>query len=277
MANLTNYAEKAMLDHTLGKTALTMPNPAYLAAFRASPGETGSLSSEPSGNNYSRVSLASASPDNHKMAATVLATGKCVNDETITFPTPSGDGWGTITHLGVCDAATAGNVLLYLKLFSAVFQPASASPITLVPGALQIFGIIDNPNGLTQYGAKKWLDHLLGIASFTQPTDTYLAMFSADPTSAGSLTNEIATGSYGRQIITDAMTATELETGISINEDGVVFPDPDDNYSVTHYGVMDAVSSGNMILRKARGSTLQVISGAAAVQINAGQIAIRAA
>lgn len=273
MANLANYAEKGMLDHTLGFDPLPFPNPAYLAAFRAAPGETGSLASEPSGNGYARVSLAS------KMAATVLASGLVTNSATISFPQASGADWGTIVALGVCDAATpgTGNVLIHLPLFSAMIVRDGGVPLELVPGALRLLGIVSNPNGMTRYLAKKWLDHLFGIAEYTQPSGLHLGMFSADPGADGSLSNEIATGSYGRQAITAAMAETVLETGIALNDDALAFPDPTANYNVTHYGIMDAASAGNVLLRKARGSTLQVISGAAPVEIASGQLAVRAA
>lgn len=270
MANLTNYAEKKLLDHTLAKASYTMPSAVYLALFTASPGETGSLTAEVSGGSYARVELTS------KMAATVLGTGILTNSAVVTFAVASA-AWGSITHVGVCDASSSGNVLMYMPLASAVYIGASYPALEFVPGALNIFTNIASPDGLTQYAAKKWMDHLFGVASFTMPTNVYLAMLSADPTSAGTLTNEIATGGYGRQIITSLMDAAVLETGIAMNNDTIVFPNPTANYSVSHYGVMDAVSSGNMLLRKARGTTLSVISGGSAVSISSQKLALKAA
>lgn len=268
MANLTNYAEKKMLDKTLGIADYAAPTP-HLALLTASPGETGSLAAEVSGSGYARVDLAS------KMTATVLGTGLCTNSAALAFAASGGD-WGAITHVAVCDAASGGNVLLYAPLFSAQLV-LDGGLLEFVPDAFSIFAVISNPNGLTQYTAKKWLDHLFNIASFTMPTSIHLAALSADPTSAGLLTNEIATGGYGRQALTGLMDETELETGISINNTGLVFPVPTANYNITHYGVMDAPASGNMLLRKARGSTLNVFEGGSPVQVDAGHLALRAA
>ncbi len=270
MSNLTAYAQKKLLDHTLGGTPYTMPVATYLAAFTASPGETGSLAAEVTGGSYARVELTS------KMAATVLGTGFATNSAAITFPVPSA-AWGVLTHLAVMDASTAGNALVYLPLAEAVLKNASDPALEFIPGAFNILASSDDPSDLTEYLAKKWMDHLLGVAAFTQPTDIYLGLFSADPTSSGSLVNEIASGGYGRQVITDAMGATELATGVAINDGGIAFPDPTASYAVTHYGILDAISAGNMLLRQARTSTLNVTSGGAPVQVSAGQLTLRAA
>jgi hypothetical protein len=42
MSQMTDYLEKKLLDHTLGKAAYTMPTTVYLALFTADPGDTGS-------------------------------------------------------------------------------------------------------------------------------------------------------------------------------------------------------------------------------------------
>lgn len=275
MANLTNYAQKKLLDLTIHGTAFSMPE-TWLALFTASPGETGSLAAELSGGGYDRVALEGASPDIAKMAATVLGTGICANDEAITFASPSSD-WPAVTYCGVIDAATAGNVLLYFPLAETQVKNAGDPALEFVPGSLNIFALIDDPSQLTQYLAKKWMDHLMGIAEFSAPSGLFLGMFGADPTSAGSLDDEIATGSYGRQAITALMEETVLTTGISINEDSIQFPSPTANYSTTHFGIMDAAAAGNMLFRKARTSTLNVTSGGAAVHIASGQLALRAA
>ena len=268
MANLTLYAQKKMLDHTIAAASYTMPVAVYLALLTASPGETGSLSAEVSGGDYARVELTS------KMVATVLGTGIAANSAAITFPVPTA-GWGAITHFAVVDASSAGNVLIYGPLAEAVVKNTSDPALEFVPASFNIFALSSDTSQLTQYLAKKWADHLLGVASYTAPTSIHLGMFSADPTATGSLTNEIATGGYGRQNITSLMDATELATGIAINNDSILFPTPTASYSVTHFGVMDASTSGNMLLRKARTSTLSVTS--AAVQVSAGQLSLRAA
>lgn len=269
MASLTQYAQKKLLDHTLGGDAFSIPT-THLALFRASPGETGSLVSEVSGGDYARVALSG------KLTATVLATGLMASSAAISFPTPTAD-WGTVTHLAVCDASSAGNVLLHIPLTQAIVQNSGGVAIEFIAGAFEISALATDISDMTRYLAKKWLDHVLGIAAFTQPSDVYLGLFSDDPTASGTLTSEVATGAYARQIITDVIGATDLATGIATLEDDIAFPDPTAAYTVTHYGIMDALTSGNMLFRRARSSTLSVASGGAPVRIQAGRLALQAA
>lgn len=113
MANLSNYAEKKICDHILGLAAWTMPATAYVALFTADPGEAGSFTAEISttSTGYARQNLTTA------MAAASSTTGQALNEDVITFGPASAD-WGVITHVAICDAATAGNVLVSAALNS---------------------------------------------------------------------------------------------------------------------------------------------------------------
>ena len=269
MADLTQFSQKKLLDHTLGIASWTSPT-VYAGLFTAAPGETGSLTGEVAGNNYARVELTS------KMGATTLATGIATNSSAVTFNAPSGD-WGMLTHLGIIDASSTGNVLIYAPLLFPMLVNGSSPAPSFAIGDIIIAGLLESTQALTKYTAKKWLDHLLGKASFTQPTNCYLGMFSADPTADGTLTNEIATGGYARQIITGGiMSSTDLTSGISTNGDHITFPIPTAEYSVTHFGVMDALTTGNMLFRKARGTTLSVHVGSPAIRIDIGGFQLRA-
>jgi hypothetical protein len=102
--NLTDYAEKKLLDHVLGVASYTMPATVYLALFTSDPTETGVAGTEVSGNGYARQSIA--------FTATTSGTGATSNSGTVTFPAATAS-WGTITHIGLMDASTVGNMLWY--------------------------------------------------------------------------------------------------------------------------------------------------------------------
>jgi hypothetical protein len=267
-ANLTRYAQKKLIDHTLGLANYPMPT-AFMGLFKSNPGEDGVLTDEATGGSYARVALSGL------LTATVLSTGLAVNASTITFPSPSAT-WGAITHAAILDASTGGNALLWLVLQPGLMIASGVPAPNLPPGYLQITGLFTSTSQITQYLAKKWLDHLLGIAAFTMPTTAHLGLFSDDPTETGSLTNEIATGSYARQNITPSMGPATLSTGIAVSTSTIEFPPPTGAYVVTHYGVLDAPTSGNMLWRKGRVSTLDVISGGPPVRISGGQLALQA-
>ncbi|KRE08171.1 hypothetical protein ASE61_00705 [Bosea sp. Root670] len=129
MANLTSYARKKLGDHLVGHTAWTMPSPVYLALFTADPGLSGSFAAEVSGGSYARVNISAALSDAD------TTSGLIVNTTVITFPTPSA-GWGVVTHVGLCDAGAAGNLLTRQPL-SVARLIVSGDPFMLLEGQIQ--------------------------------------------------------------------------------------------------------------------------------------------
>lgn len=112
MAALTNYLENKLIDHIFQNTAFTGPTTLYVALFTAvTDGEAGTVT-EVSGGSYARVGV-TASLSNWADATGNNGTTSNVN--VITFPTASAD-WGTVTHFGIYDAPTAGNLLIYAAL-----------------------------------------------------------------------------------------------------------------------------------------------------------------
>lgn len=127
-ASATLYLQKKIVDHVLGIASYTMPTP-YLALFTASPGEAGSLANEVSGGSYARQAISAS------MGATDLSTGISSNTLDVAFPVPTA-AWGTVTHLGVADALTAGNLLLYdLVAVATIVNSGDAAP-TFPAGSL---------------------------------------------------------------------------------------------------------------------------------------------
>ncbi|WP_099866072.1 phage tail fiber protein [Pararhizobium haloflavum] len=106
MANMTNYLEKKLLDHTLGKAAFAMPATVYLALFTSDPGEVGSAAGEVTEGGYARQAITGA------MSAADATSGTSTNTAAISFG-PATEDWGMISHVGVFDAETGGNMLLY--------------------------------------------------------------------------------------------------------------------------------------------------------------------
>jgi hypothetical protein len=103
MAGKTSYLENKILDHTNGKTAYTMPT-VYVGLFTAAPTDAGG-GTECTGGSYARKSTAAAD-----WVAGAGNPGSAANAAAITFVTATGS-WGTATHFGLFDAASAGNLL----------------------------------------------------------------------------------------------------------------------------------------------------------------------
>ena len=99
-----NYLETEILDHVFAGAAYTAPSTKYLALFTAiADGEAGSVT-ELSGNAYARQSVAFTTSGNTTS-----------NNAAVEFPTATGS-WGTVTHVGVYDASTSGNLMAYATL-----------------------------------------------------------------------------------------------------------------------------------------------------------------
>ena len=102
--SFSNFLETEILDHVFAGAAYTAPSTKYLALFTAiADGEAGSVT-EISGNAYARQSVAFTTSGNTTS-----------NNAAVEFPTATGS-WGTVTHVGVYDASTSGNLMAYATL-----------------------------------------------------------------------------------------------------------------------------------------------------------------
>jgi len=122
MAEMSNYLENALINVTLRATAYTAPTTVYLALYTTDPTDA-DTGTECSGTSYARQSITFGAPSN----------GVSTNSAAIEFP-QAGGAWGTITHIGIRDALTVGNLLYHTPLDTSktiatgdVFRIASGS------------------------------------------------------------------------------------------------------------------------------------------------------
>mgnify|MGYP003340572842 FL=1 len=104
MAEMSNYLENALINATLRNTSFTSPTTVYVGLYTSDPGE-GNTGTEVSGTSYARQSATFGSPSN----------GVSTNSAAIEFP-QAGGSWGTVSHIGILDASTSGNLLYYTAL-----------------------------------------------------------------------------------------------------------------------------------------------------------------
>jgi hypothetical protein len=122
MAEMSNYLENALINVTLRATAYTAPTTVYLALYTTDPTDA-DTGTECSGTSYARQAITFGAPSN----------GVSTNSAAIEFP-QAGGAWGTITHIGIRDALTTGNLLYHSPLDASktiatgdVFRVASGS------------------------------------------------------------------------------------------------------------------------------------------------------
>jgi hypothetical protein len=101
MSAMSNYLENEILDHILGTGSYTMPSAVYVGLSTGSFGDDNS-GTELSGSGYARV------------AATfnAAASGTADNASAIQFAAATGS-WGSVSHFGIFDAASSGNLLIH--------------------------------------------------------------------------------------------------------------------------------------------------------------------
>ena len=107
MAGFTDYLENKVLLHVFGGSAYTAPSTLYVGLFTAAPSDTGG-GTECSGGSYARKSM----PD---MTVSGTSPTQATNGAAVEFVTSTG-AWGTVTHCGVFDAASSGNLLGWAAL-----------------------------------------------------------------------------------------------------------------------------------------------------------------
>lgn len=102
----SDFAENKIIDHSNGKTSWTMPS-VFVALYTAAPSDSGG-GTEVTGGSYARKSTAGADWN-------AAASGSASNANAITFVTATAS-WGTVTHFGLFDASTAGNLIRWAAL-----------------------------------------------------------------------------------------------------------------------------------------------------------------
>ena len=104
--SFSNYLETEILDHVFAGAAYTAPSTKYLALFTAiADGEAGSVT-EVTGGAYARQTVAFTTSGNTTS-----------NNAAVEFPTATAN-YGTVTHVGVYDASSSGNLMAYAALSS---------------------------------------------------------------------------------------------------------------------------------------------------------------
>jgi len=109
-------------------------------------------------------------------------------------------------------------------------------------------------SGYSDYLEQAIINHVLRQSTYTSPSSIHVALFTDDPTDANVTANEVTDSGYARQAASfDAPHATE---GYSANSTAITFPAIVDAQTiVTHVGIYDASSGGNLLFSQALNSS----------------------
>lgn len=120
--NMSNFLATALLNQVFRNTSYTGPSKVYLALYTSNPtaADTGQ---EVTGGGYARQVMDFGAPTNEIYTIYHPITGQQVsvskrtikNSTDIAMPTATAD-WGQVSHIGIRDAATGGNLLYFGSL-----------------------------------------------------------------------------------------------------------------------------------------------------------------
>ena len=122
---MSDYLELKFLDHFTGTASTTAPSAVYLGLSTGSLADDAS-GTELSGNNYTRKAITFAS----------ASGGSIASNASVEFNSATGS-WGTISHWGIWDASSGGN-LLFHGAFTASKAIATGDILKVASGSLTI-------------------------------------------------------------------------------------------------------------------------------------------
>lgn len=106
MAGWSDYLENEVLDHVFGGADYSRPATVYVGLFTAAPNDAGG-GTECTGGSYDRADVT-----NNATNWPAASGGAKSNGTAITFVTATGS-WGLVTHFGIFDANSGGNLLAW--------------------------------------------------------------------------------------------------------------------------------------------------------------------
>lgn len=205
-----DYLENGVLNAALRGITFAAPAKCYLALYINDPGESGTAGTEVIYTGYKRMEIEFSAP-------AAFSGGMGIQNLTdITFPTPP-EVAGTITHVGVLDSLSGGNMLARGELMEPLVIGKEQPPVLLAGDA--VFYLNGNLS-------KAWKTKVLNLFRGTtlQGITPYLSLWNGSPEDSGS---ELSGGNYQRVPITFGAPAEQSSGQIlARNSSPVSFPRP---------------------------------------------------
>jgi hypothetical protein len=122
---------------------------------------------------------------------------------------------------------------------------------------------------MSNYLENALINATLRATTYTSPTNVYVALFTSDPTDAGSGT-EVSGGSYARKEVTFGSPSN----GVTTNSADVTFDQCTADWGVVGWiGIFDALTTGNLLYHTAL-NTAKTIETDDIFKIESGQLSV---
>lgn len=240
-----DYLENGVLNVLRGVT-FAAPAKVFLALYLNDPGEDGASGTEVSYAGYKRMEIDFSTPaeSNGGIGAQ--------NITDITFQTPVAAA-GTITHIGVLDSLTGGNMLARGELVEPLVIGAEEPPVFLAGDVL--FYITGNLS-------KAWKSKILNVlrGQSIQGIAPYFSLWNGSPETGGS---ELSGDNYERAALTFGAPAEQTSGQIIMkNSAPTAFNRPSTAWGTwTHSAIYSASSSGEPVYIKALTESVELKKG----------------
>lgn len=266
---LTDFLEAKIIDHLFRTATFAKPSNLYIGFFTGAPTDAAG-GTEASGGGYARITIA---PGDTNFTAPAVVGGKTVtsNSVNLTSPNAPSGNWGTLTHYGVFDALTGGNLLIW---------DALSAPQTVLSGDPTPYWPVGSFQFAMDYGSDyleaALLNHIFRTATFAKPTGLYYSLITANVADDGTGAAEpaIGTGGYARVNLAplDANYAAPVSgNGVTSNIPAVTFGAPTTAWgTMVGMSIRDAATGGNLIAHSAFPTIKSVNAGNAPPSIPAG-------
>jgi len=264
---LSDYLEKKLIDLLLVDTAYAPPATIYFGLFTADPGESGVTSEFTIATGAYARAVVTNNTTNFPLCAITGEPTK-VSGAIFSFPTAT-LAWGTATHWAIFDSASgATNMLAHGSLATPRAVAAGDTP-KIASGGISITTVNSASGGLTAYAKRKLLDHAFGATTYSRASTVYSGLGTA---LSGDYFTEWTDSNYSRQ--STAFTAATLGAGTCPNTTSKIFnAGVGSAATITHYGIWDAVSAGNLLVTGQIDSS-RVVAASDDVSLAAGALVV---
>ena len=221
MGQLANFAEKKILDHLLKTASYSPPATVYLGLSTADPTHDGSGWAPPTYTGYARKAITFAAAGSRAIAQTGA----------VAFDACSG-GSSTVTHWGLWDNSTGGNLLAYgalpvqKNIVSGNTPSVASGQVTVSFSAGAVFTALVN----------SILDWLFRAQTLAQPTHVKVGLSTSTPADGGTNITEPSNG-YA-QVNFDTWNAATGNPEAATNNGTITMPTPSGSWGTITYGVV---------------------------------------
>jgi len=237
MGSISDYSELELLDHVCN-AAYSPAVTVYLALHTADPADDAS-GAEANYTSYARTAITFGA----------AASRRVTQSGAVTFPASTG-GSNDVTHWGVWDASTAGNLLAH-GAFEATKTVVSGNTPSAASGEVYVEF---SAGEISDYLANKLLDLMFRNTAYSVP-DTYIALTTAtiSDSDTGSTITEVSGGSYARKQVNvnggSSPTWDLAAAGLVDNTHDIAFPEATASWgTVVAVAVIDAAAAGNLLM-----------------------------